>query len=40
MSLRPQPDMKEGACIAANGDEASILMSMIDVGSTVRTPSS
>jgi hypothetical protein len=35
MSLRPQPGMKEGACIAANGDEASILMSVIRAGSTV-----
>jgi hypothetical protein len=40
MSLRPQPDMKEGACIAANGEEASILMLAVDVGSTVRTSSS
>ena len=31
MSLRPQAGMKEGACIAAKGEEASILMWTIRV---------
>src|ERR1700722_18683141 len=39
MALRPQPCMKEVACMAANGDEASILMWMIRGGSTVLKPS-
>lgn len=29
ISLRPHPDMKEGACMAANGEEASIMITRL-----------